>query len=160
VPDISHKSIPPANPDLEIKSQRVFDHPGRLVFKAWSEPEHLSNWWGPKDFTNSFEIFDFKEGGKWKFIMHGPDKGNYHNEVEFISIEQPYHIYWQRISKPLFKVAVLFTETNDEKTSLIFRMIFDSKEECDKIKKFAIDKNEENFDKLEEELLRMKQAEK
>lgn len=142
-------------PDCEIVSSRLFNAPIKLLYSAWSTPEHLKNWWGPKGFTNTFNEFDFREGGKWSFIMHGPEGGNYSNECEFIKIEEPSLIAWKRISKPLFQVVATFDEISEEKTKVVFKMIFDSSEECNKIKKFAIDKNEENFDKLEDELIKM-----
>lgn len=87
--------------------------------------------------------------------MHGPDKGNYHNECEFIKIEKPSLIAWKRHSKPLFHVVAAFEKITNEKTNVVFRMIFDSPEECNKLKPFVVDKNEENFDRLENELIKM-----
>lgn len=81
--------------------------------------------------------------------MHGPDKGNYQNECEFIKIEVPSLIAWQRHSKPIFQVVVLFEEVTKSETKVIFKMLFTSEEECNKLKKFVVDKNEENFDRLE-----------
>ena len=140
-------------PDCEIRSSRVFKAPIEDMFTAWSDPLHLANWWGPAGFTNTFEIFDFRPGGKWKFVMHGPEKGNYQNECVFIKIEQPTLIAWNRISKPIFQVVATFEKLGVNKTRLVFRMLFHSAEECNKLKKFVVDKNEENFDKLEVELL-------
>ena len=67
-------------PNSEIVTTRILNFPQELVFKAWSTPEHLKNWWGPKGFTNTFHEFDFREGGIWKFTMHGPERGNFENE--------------------------------------------------------------------------------
>lgn len=142
-------------PDCEIVSSRVFNVPQEQLFKAWAEPNHLKNWWGPKGFTNTFHEFDFKVGGKWSFTMHGPDKGNYANECEFIKIEKPFVIVWKRYSQPIFQVVATFEGIESHKTKLIFKMLFNTAEECGKIKKFAVDKNEENFDKLETELSKM-----
>jgi len=144
-----------ATPECEIVSSRIFDSPRELVYAAWSEPEHLKNWWGPAGFTNTFNEFNFRPGGKWSFVMHGPDKGHYPNECEFVQIEKPALITWKRISKPLFQVVAAFEEVSADKTKVIFRMIFDSEKECNKIKVFAVDKNEENFDRLEIELSKM-----
>jgi uncharacterized protein YndB with AHSA1/START domain len=143
-------------PDCEILSSRIFSVERKKLFLAWSDPNHLKFWWGPKGFSNTFYEFDFRVGGRWKFMMHGPEKGNYTNEVEFIKIEEPSMIAWQRYSKPIFQVVATFEEISAEKTKLIFRMLFDSVDECRKIKKFAVDKNEENFDRLEMELGKMK----
>mgnify|MGYP000906194125 FL=1 len=142
-------------PDCEIVSTRIFDFSRELVFRAWSEAEHLKNWWGPAGFTNTFNEFDFRVGGKWSFIMHGPEKGNYPNECEFLKIENPSLIAWNRISKPHFQVLATFDEVSDRKTKIIFKMLFNTADECGKLKPFVVDKNEENFDKLEVELLSM-----
>ena len=142
-------------PDCDIVSSRIFDASRALVFRAWAEPDHLKNWWGPAGFTNTFHEFDFRVGGKWRFVMHGPDKGNYANECEFIQIEEPSVIAWKRHSKPLFRVVATFEEVATTQTKLVFKMLFDTAGECDKIKRFAVEKNEENFDKLELELKKM-----
>ncbi|HQT22500.1 MAG: ATPase [Sphingobacteriales bacterium 17-39-43] len=142
-------------PDCEIVSSRIFNFSRELVFRAWSEPEHLKNWWGPAGFTNTFNEFDFRVGGKWSFIMHGPEKGNYPNECEFIKIEKPSIIAWKRFSKPHFQVLATFDKLSDNKTKIVFKMLFNSSEECGKLKPFVVDKNEENFDKLEVELASM-----
>ncbi|WP_136152091.1 SRPBCC family protein [Flavobacterium sangjuense] len=142
-------------PDSEIVSTRTVNFPIELVFKAWSEPNHLKNWWGPKGFTNTFNEFDFRVGGKWSFIMHGPDKGNYVNEVEFIKIEKPTLIAWKRHSKPLFQILATFEELSNDSTKIVFKMLFNTVEECNKLKPYVVDKNEENFDKLEVVLAKM-----
>jgi uncharacterized protein YndB with AHSA1/START domain len=144
-----------STPDTEIVSTRIFNFHRELVFKAWSNPEHLQKWWGPAGFTNTFQEFDFQIGGKWRFIMHGPDKGNYKNECEFLKIESPSLIAWKRHTQPYFKVLVTFEEINEFQTKIVFKMLFETPEECNKVKRFVVDKNEENFDKLENELASM-----
>ncbi len=140
------------HPDREIVTTRTIPVTREVVFKAWIDPDILKLWWGPAGFTNTFYEFNPVPGGKWKFTMHGPEKGNYPNEVIFLKIEAPSLIAWDRISQPHFRVETTFEEMPGNKTKLIFRMQFNSKEECDKLKKFVVDKNEENFDKLETEL--------
>ncbi|KQB43981.1 Activator of Hsp90 ATPase 1 family protein [Flavobacterium daejeonense] len=142
-------------PESEIVSTRFFKVPRKQLFKAWSEPEHLKNWWGPNGFTNTFNEFDFRVGGKWSFIMHGPNKGNYTNECEFIKIEVPSIIAWKRFSKPIFQVVATFEEITATETKLVFKMLFNTVEECQKLRPFVVDKNEENFDRLEIELSKM-----
>jgi len=150
IPDIF-----PVSPDCEIVSSRIINASQEMVFTAWTDPQHLQNWWGPAGFTNTFHEFDLRPGGRWRFTMHGPDKGHYQNECEFIRIDKPSLIAWKRISQPWFNVVASFEETEPGKTKVLFRMIFDSPEACNKIKKFAVDKNEENFDRLETELNKM-----
>ncbi|MGQ7944534.1 SRPBCC family protein [Flavobacterium sp. WC2509] len=139
-------------PESEIVSSRIVNFSRELVYRAWTEPDHLKKWWGPAGFTNIFNEYDLQVGGKWSFIMHGPDKGNYPNECEFIKIEKPSLIAWKRHSKPLFQVLATFEEVSSEKTKIVFKMLFNSAEECNKLRPFVVDKNEENFDRLENEL--------
>lgn len=135
--------------DREIVSSRVIQTAQEKVFRAWTDPDILQKWWGPAGFTNTFYEFDLRPGGKWLFTMHGPEAGNYQNECEFLTIEEPSLIAWIRISNPVFRVVTTFEALSANSTQLVFRMQFETKEECDKIRKFAPDKNEENFDKLE-----------
>jgi uncharacterized protein YndB with AHSA1/START domain len=139
--------------DCEILSSRVFNTSPEALFRAWTDPALLSQWWGPAGFTNTFYEFDPRPGGRWRFTMHGPEKGNYQNECVFLKIEKPHLIAWDRLSKPIFRVVAAFDETSDGNTKLVFRMQFATKEECDKVKPFAVEKNEENFDRLESVLL-------
>jgi len=143
-------------PDSEIVTTRVLNFPQELVFKAWSSPEHLKNWWGPKGFTNTFHEFDFRVGGIWKFTMHGPERGNFENECEFIKIDKPNLIAWKRHSKPLFQILTTFEAITENQTKVVFKMLFETEAECQKLKPYVVDKNEENFDKLEVELSKMK----
>lgn len=142
-------------PDCEIVSMRVVNFPIELVYSAWTDPAHLKSWWGPAGFSNTFHEFDLRPGGRWRFTMHGPEKGNYQNDCEFILIEQPTRIAWKRHSQPYFQVVATFEALPEGKTEIVFKMLFDTPEACEKIKRFAVEKNEENFDRLEEELGRM-----
>lgn len=138
-----------------ILTERTVPFPIDTVFQAFSGPEHLKNWWGPKGFTNTFHEFDFRPGGKWVFTMHGPEKGNYQNECEFLEINPPHQIAWKRHSQPLFNVVFNFEKTAEGSTHISFRMIFATADVCTKLKPYVADKNEENFDRLEIELGKM-----
>jgi len=142
--------------DCIIVSTRTINYTIDEVFRAWTDPAHLKNWWGPKGFTNTFNEFDLRPGGRWSFIMHGPEKGNYINECVFEKIDEPNLISWNRLSNPIFKVVASFESEPGNKTKITFRMIFNSVKEFETIKKFAPEKNEENFDRLETELEKMK----
>ncbi|RZJ73920.1 SRPBCC domain-containing protein [Flavobacterium sp.] len=140
---------------MEIVSKREFNYPINKLWSAWTNPGHLKNWWGPNGFTNTFHEFDFTVGGRWRFTMHGPEKGNYENEVAFKVIDFEKRIEWDRITQPYFYVTVLFEKIGDERTLVTFLMKFYERKVYDTLIKFAPEKNEENFDKLESELLRM-----
>lgn len=88
--------------------------------------------------------------------MHGPEQGNYENDVEFIKIDEPNLIAWKRHSKPLFQILTTFEAISENETKVVFKMLFETVEECQKLKPYVVDKNEENFDRLEVELSKMK----
>ena len=68
-----------------IIGTRVFDAPRELVFSAFTDPEHLAQWWGPDGFTMTTSAFDFRPGGVWRFVMHGPDGRDYQNRASSTS---------------------------------------------------------------------------
>jgi uncharacterized protein YndB with AHSA1/START domain len=140
--------------DREIVSTRVFDWPREHVFKAWTDPDHLARWWGPKGFANTFQEFDLRPGGVWRFVMHGPNGADYQNKSVFVEIVTPERIVFDHVSPPVFQITATFTELSG-KTRLIFRMVFETAAECDRVKGLAAEANEQNFDRLEAELARM-----
>lgn len=140
--------------DHEIVSTRVFNAPRELVFKAWTDPNHLAQWWGPKGFKNTFHEFNLKPGGDWRFVMHGPDGVDYPNHSVFIEIVSPERIVFDHLSDHKFRVTATFTE-QASKTQVTFRMHFESATECAKVKKFVIEANEQNLDRLESQLIKM-----
>lgn len=143
------------SPEYEIVTVRSFDFPRKLVYRAWTEPDHLKIWWGPNGFTNTFHVFELRVGGRWSFVMHGPEKGNYQNDCTFVAIREPELLVWDRQSKPLFQVEVLFDEIAENETRVTFKQKFATAEECAKLRKFVPEKNEENMNRLEIELNKM-----
>lgn len=144
-----------SSPDREIISTRTLNVARDVVFRAWTDPDHLKNWWGPKGFTNTFNTYDLRPGGRWSFVMHSPEGGNYQNECVFIAIDKPRFLAWDHIVQPVFLVVVEFKELAEDRTEVTARMVFRTPEECSKVRAFAPGKNEENFDRLEAELARM-----
>jgi len=140
--------------EREIVSTRVVDAPRELVFRAWTDPDHLAHWWGPKGFTNTFELFDLKPGGLWRFVMHGPDGVDYKNESVFVEIVKPERIVFQHETGPRFQATATFAELAG-KTKVTFQMLFKTAAECEKVKVYAVDANEQNFDRLEAQLAKM-----
>lgn len=140
--------------DREVNTTRLFQYDQDLVYKAWTDPDHLKNWWGPAGFTNTFHVFDLKPRGTWSFMMHGPDGRNFQNDCEFIKIEEPSYVSWFHISKPQFTAVATF-ETINGQTKVNYKMIFETVEECNNLRAFIIEKNEENMDRLEQELSSM-----
>jgi uncharacterized protein YndB with AHSA1/START domain len=61
----------------ELLITRVFDAPRERVWKAWTDPEELKRWWGPKNFTAPFFTIDFREGGTYHYCMRSPEGRDY-----------------------------------------------------------------------------------
>src|SRR3954468_17409211 len=97
--------------DREVMFSRVLDAPRELVWKVWSAPEHLHQWFGPDGFTTTTHEFSFVPNGEWHFIMHGPDGTDYPNRVVFREIDPPsrfvYENGWDLPGAPVdFSVVV------------------------------------------------------
>src|SRR5512139_1975432 len=92
-----------------FESNREIPASPEAVFSAFEKPEVLARWWGPAGFTNTFEIFDFRPGGQWKFVMHGPDGKSYPNECLFAEISRPGRIVIRHVVEPLFTLTVSIT---------------------------------------------------
>src|SRR6476659_863398 len=81
-----------ATADREIVISRVIDAPRELVFEAFTEVRHLSQWWGPEGFTTTTSAFEFRVGGEWVFVMHGPDGTDYREWIAWTEITPPQRI--------------------------------------------------------------------
>lgn len=139
-----------------IISSRVFFYKREQVFSAWSDPQLLAQWFGPNGFTNTIHLFEFKNGGKWKLTMHGPDGTDYHNENCFTEIISPERIVFDHL-EPIhtFTTTVVFEETGGH-TRLVLSMVFDLLSEYEKVNEFIAVANQENFDRLETVLQQLK----
>ena len=129
-----------------IVGTRVLDAPRELVFAAWTDPKHLAQWWGPDGFTTTTNAFDFRPGGVWRFVMHGPDGRDYENRITFDEIVPPERIVYHHgggddVEPVQFKTTVTFEDLGGGKTRLTMRGVFPSAEERDRvIKEYGADK--------------------
>lgn len=156
---MNHKTTAgtPGEPEAprEIVTTRIFRFPREKVFRAWAEPEHLAAWWGPDGFSNTFEEFDFRIGGFWRFVMHGPDGADYRNESRFVEIQEGELIVFEHLSDHWFHATFIFEDAGGGDTRLTFRQLFETVADCAPIREFVTMANEQNFDRLEAELGRM-----
>src|SRR5687768_6605386 len=81
-----------ATADREIVISRIIDAPPAVVFEAFTEVRHLSQWWGPEGFTTTTRAFEFRVGGVWDFVMHGPDGTDYQEWISWTEIVPPERI--------------------------------------------------------------------
>jgi uncharacterized protein YndB with AHSA1/START domain len=144
--------------DREFVISRVFDAPRELVWKAWTEPEHLIQWWGPKGFTNTFHERDFRPGGVWRFMMHGPDGTDYPNKVIFTEI-----VPRERIASdhgddgenfPMFQACTTFMDLGG-KTRVTHRLLLPTAEARHAAASYAIEGGNQTMERLAEHLKTM-----
>lgn len=118
--------------EREIILTRIFEAPAELVFEAWTTHEHLSQWFGPNGFSITTEKMDFREGGVWKYMMHGPDGTDYPNMITYREIKRPELITYAHTEgedEPgaNFHTTVTFKEM-DGKTLMKMNMVFPTAE--------------------------------
>ncbi len=144
-----------SDPAREIVTQRLVAAPRELLWRAWTEPAHLANWWGPQGFRNTIHEHDLRPGGNWRFTMHGPDGRDWENHSVYVEVAEPERIVFDHLSQHRFRVIATFAAEAD-KTRVRFCMRFEDAGACERSREFVPAKNEENFDRLEEELARMR----
>lgn len=134
----------------ELSITRTLNAPIELVWKVWTEPEHIAKWWGPNGFTNTIYKMEVKPGGIWDFTMHGPDGTDFKNQNMYVEVVKHKKLIFDHISTPKFRFSVNFTPQGN-KTLLEWKSTFESAEELKKvIEVFKADEGmKQNVDKLE-----------
>jgi len=84
--------------ERELVITRVFDAPRALVFKVWTDPKHLAQWWGPKGFTNPVCEVDARVGGAWRIVMRSPDGVEYPGGGVYREIVEPERLVFTNIA--------------------------------------------------------------
>lgn len=137
--------------DRELVATREFDAPRELVWTAWTKPEHIARWWGPRGFTNTVESMDVRPGGTWRFVMHGPDGTDYQNEWRYVEVVRPERIVMDHVLGHAFRMTATFVERAG-RTTVTMRTTFPSAEELARvIREVHADEGlRENLDKLGE----------
>jgi uncharacterized protein YndB with AHSA1/START domain len=143
--------------DREISTVRVFDAPRELVWKVWTDPMHIEQWWGPAGFSTTTKEFALGAGGVWNHVMHGPDGTDYRNEITYTTIVEPELLEWIHGPSPVFDVTVRFTEEAERRTKISMRMVFSTAAERNHtVEKFkAIEGQRQMLDRLVEYLRKM-----
>src|SRR5579884_1495274 len=117
--------------DREIVISRVISAPRELVFEAFTQVQHLSRWWGPEGFSTTTRSFEFRVGGTWDFVMHGPDGTDYQEWITWREIVPPERIallHGESRDDPNTFESVLTFEPAGEQTRIVMRTVFPTKE--------------------------------
>jgi uncharacterized protein YndB with AHSA1/START domain len=143
-----------ATGDREFVHFRAIDAPPERVFEALSTAARLASWWGPNGFSSTFQTFDFRPGGRWVFVLHGPDGTSYPNENVFVEIEPARRVVIEHISETHHFVLTISLDAVEGGTRVDWHQVFDTAEHRNQIAHVVADANEQNLDRLAEEATR------
>lgn len=151
----------------ELIMDRTFDAPREVVWNAWSDPEKLAKWWGPRGWETTIKTFEFKPGGVWHYGMKCVDEaqGEWFGRVSwgkavFENIDEPNEFTYRDIfsdeegndnlEMPVMTITVSFTE-QDGKTKVVSSGVFASEEDYDKVIAMGVEQGAaETWDRLAE----------
>ncbi|MGG3504062.1 SRPBCC domain-containing protein [Paenibacillus lautus] len=149
--------------------ERVFNAPRELVFKVFTDGEHLKQWWGPRGWEVTVSNMDFRPGGSWHYCMKCLDK----NQGDFFGMESWGKSVYQEIEEPEKIVYIdyfsdaegniaegmpattvtMSFEEQDGKTKLISRAVYDSPEALKTVLDMGMEEGiTQTWDRLEEYL--------
>jgi uncharacterized protein YndB with AHSA1/START domain len=138
---------------------RMLKAPRELVWKMFSDPYHLAQWWGPKDYSNRVEKLDFRTGGRWLHVMIGPDGKELPVDNDILEVTPPRRIVFRNAPTdpkvfgenppPAFTKTLTFDQVHGG-TQLTLVCTFDKPEHKEAVTRrgFRLGTNE-SFDKLE-----------
>jgi len=121
--------------DRSMVITRLLMAPPEPAFDAWAGEKALARWFGPSGFTITTQKHEFRPGGVWRFVMHGPDGTDYQNIIRFEEIVRPKLIVYRHGTPegdPTqdFQTTVTFESIGD-RTLLTLRAVFPSAEARD-----------------------------
>lgn len=141
------------NPEDHIfRTARSLPFPPLKVYGAFESPLLLAAWWGPDGFSNSFDLFEFRVGGRWKFVMHGPDGKGYPNENVFVELEPGRKVVIRHDCLPYFTLTVSLAPVPGG-THLTWEQDFDDPKTAQAVKHVVVPANEQNLDRLSRVLM-------
>ena len=125
------RGAPAQSATREIVISRVINASCDVVFEAFTELRHLSRWWGPEGFTTTTRAFEFRVGGVWDFVMHGPDGTDYQEWISWTEIAPPERIallHGESRGDPNAFESVLMFAPDGAATRIEMRTVFHTKE--------------------------------
>jgi uncharacterized protein YndB with AHSA1/START domain len=148
--------------DKTLVITRTLNAPRALVWKMFSDPYHLAQWWGPEGFNNRVERLDFRTGGSWVHVMIGPDGKEYPTDNIVIEVTEPERIIYRNApadpkifgaNPPPGVTKTLTFAESDGKTTLTLVCTFDEAAHKDAVVRrgFVLGTNQ-SFDKLDAHL--------
>src|SRR5437588_8487193 len=127
-----------ATADRELTLTRVLDAPRELVFRMWTDPRHVAQWWGPQGFTTISLEMDPRPGGAYRGSMRSPEGTLYSRRGVYREIVPPerlaFTFAWEDAAGDLGHetiVTVTFAEQGGKTLLTLHQATFESVERCD-----------------------------
>ncbi len=133
--------------DTTFQTERTLPFSPQAVYNAFASADVLAAWWGPEGFTNEFETFEFQVGGRWSFVMVGPDGARYSNQSVFTELKPASRVVIRHDCEPFFTLSVDLNATQDG-THLLWKQVFDDAQIAQAVKAIVEPANEQNLDRL------------
>jgi uncharacterized protein YndB with AHSA1/START domain len=119
--------------ERELVLLRIFDAPRRLVFKAWTDPDHLARWWGPHGFETISYMMDVRPDGTWFRYMRAPDGSEHCKRGVYREIVEPERLVFTYTTEdaegnpgPETLVTVTFAELGGRTRLTLHQGLFES----------------------------------
>jgi len=135
------------HPSQTLQTARTLPYSADAIYAAFASAPLLASWWGPAGFSNAFEVFEFQVGGRWQFVMHGPDGTDYPNDCVFTELVPGRKVVIRHACPPWFTLTVTLTPVAGG-TQLDWAQAFDDAGTAQAVRHIVVPANEQNLDRL------------
>jgi uncharacterized protein YndB with AHSA1/START domain len=139
-----HKTSITTPSDTEIRIERIFDAPRALVWEAYTDPELLPEWLGPRELAMTVDEFDLRSGGSYRFTHTDSEGNTFVFFGELREVEEPELLVrtfeWEGMPGKLSVERAEFEELDDGRTRIVVTSSFDSKEDRDGMLQSGMDR--------------------
>jgi uncharacterized protein YndB with AHSA1/START domain len=154
------KAIVTTPSEREIRAERVFDAPRELVYKAFTDPELIPQWWGPRGVTTIVDQMDVRVGGSWRFVCRNPEgredafHGTFRDLTPPERAQQTFE--WEGMPGYVCLETAELHDLGDGRTKLVTTTLFFTHEERDGMLGTDMEVGmNESYDRLDELLARL-----
>lgn len=150
---------------LTFTMSRVFDAPRELVWRVYTDPVNVPNWWGPRTVTTIVDKMDVREGGEWRYVQRDDDGNEYGFSGVYKEVVAPERIAYTFEFEPMAGHIVTdratFEEVENSKTRVTVVSQFDSLEDLEGMIQSGMEGGaNESWDRIEELLEEMQVAQR